>query len=637
MNISVKSASGRDPRPGRKAKPDPSAAPGSAHLELILEATDQGIYVLDALGRCTLFNRAAAAMTGWLPEEGLGRNIHELIHHTRPGGSPHPPEECSVLGVLRTGKGVHRDGDVYWRRDGTPFPAEYSSSPIIENGRTIGAVVVFMDITERRRLEKTLRDREKELRLITDAGPTLIAYVDSDCRYRWVNKTYARWVGLASEEVRGRHFREVIGEAAWRLVQPYARRALNGEVVAHEQQLPLQNGPSWVRGTFTPHHDESGEVRGFVEHAIDIGEGKEAEETYRATLNILADFDEERQNVQLLQKATLNLLEDMHDERNRLDQTQRATLNILEDFDQEKGKLRNLQQATMNLLEDVDEERRNFQLIQKATLNLLEDMNTEREKADQTQRALINILDDVEVERAKSEQSKALLESVNRELEAFSYSVSHDLRAPLRAISGFAEALMEDWAAQLDDEGKRYLGLVQDNAHKMGQLIDDLLAFSRLGRQPMTKTDFDVGTLAEAVFEELAAHRSQRHIEFIVGPVPALHADKALIQQVLVNLISNAVKFTKTREKACIEVGYRRDADRGAYYVRDNGVGFDMLYVGKLFGVFQRLHSDTEFEGTGVGLALVYRIITRHGGKVWAEGQEGHGATFYFSLPGIEK
>lgn len=317
-----------------------------------------------------------------------------------------------------------------------------------------------------------------------------------------------------------------------------------------------------------------------------------------------------------------------------LEETQRATLNILEDFDLEKEKLRMLQQATMNILEDFDEYRRNSQLIQKGTLNLMEDMNEERNKLGDTQRALLNMLEDVESERIKAEQAKALLESVNKELEAFSYSVSHDLRAPLRAISGFSQAVIEDYAPKLDDEGKRYLGLIQENAHRMGRLIDDLLTFSRLGRQQMTKSKIDIETLAKSVFEEILAQGSSHKIKFTVHPSPPVYGDNSMIRQVLVNLLSNAIKFTRSREEALIEFGYQPELGGGAYYVKDNGVGFDMQYVGKLFGVFQRLHSITEFEGTGVGLALVYRIVTRHGGRAWAEGALDQGATFYFTLPG---
>lgn len=328
---------------------------------------------------------------------------------------------------------------------------------------------------------------------------------------------------------------------------------------------------------------------------------------------------------------------EFHEHIKTLEETQRATLNILEDFDAEKGKLQMLQRATMNLLEDFDEERKQSQLFQKATLNFLEDMDTERKKSGEAQRALINMLEDIETERSNTEQAKALLESVNKELEAFSYSVSHDLRAPLRAISGFSQAIIEDCAPQLDDEGRRYLGLIQENAHKMGHLIDDLLTFSRLGRQQMKESWIDMQILAESAFEDTAAQEPGRRIKFAVHPVPPACGDTSMIRQMLMNLVSNAIKFTRTREEASIEFGYLPELSNGTYhtyYVKDNGVGFDMRYVNKLFGVFQRLHSATEFEGTGVGLALVYRIITRHGGRAWAEGIVDRGATFYFTLPG---
>jgi len=302
--------------------------------------------------------------------------------------------------------------------------------------------------------------------------------------------------------------------------------------------------------------------------------------------------------------------------------------------------LEETQRATLNILEDFDEERRSSQRVQKATLNLLEDVHEERYKLADTQRALLNMLEDIETERVEAErarlaaeQAKSLLETVNKELEAFSYSVSHDLRAPLRAISGFAEALMEDYAPRLDAEGRRYLGLIQANAHQMGQLIDDLLAFSRLGRQQMSETRIDMAALAKAVFGELAALTPGRQLALRIGSVPAAQGDGTLVRQVLMNLLSNAIKYTKSRSQASIEFGYLPESGGGAYYVKDNGVGFDMQYVGKLFGVFQRLHPVTEFEGTGVGLALVQRIITRHGGRVWAEGAVDQGATFYFTLP----
>jgi len=317
-----------------------------------------------------------------------------------------------------------------------------------------------------------------------------------------------------------------------------------------------------------------------------------------------------------------------------LEDMQRAMLNILEDFDEEKTRARAVQQATLNILEDFDEQRSRGAQVQQATLNILEDFEGERRNLGDTQRALMNMLEDIEEVRARLEQSRAMLESLNKELESFTYSVSHDLRAPLRAISGFAGAVVEDYGPQLDEEGREFLALIQENAHRMAQLIDDLLAFSRLGRQQVTESHVDMAALAREVFEELTAERAGRSITFTVGPVPPAQGDRALLRQVLLNLLSNAIKFTRTRPRAQIEFDYSSGPDDHAYCVKDNGVGFDMQYADKLFGVFQRLHATEAFEGTGVGLALVSRIITRHGGRVWAHGELDRGATFYFTLPG---
>jgi signal transduction histidine kinase len=227
----------------------------------------------------------------------------------------------------------------------------------------------------------------------------------------------------------------------------------------------------------------------------------------------------------------------------------------------------------------------------------------------------------------------AQLEAANKELEAFSYSVSHDLRAPLRAIDGFSRVVLEDYIDKLDDEGKRFLNIIRGNTKKMGQLIDDLLEFSRLGRQEIRTSGIDMEKLAKAVSEELKLSVPERKLKFTINTLIPAQGDQAMIRQVFVNLLSNAVKFTRPKETAVIEVDGRSEGDENIYYVKDNGVGFDMQYVNKLFGVFQRLHSSSEFEGTGVGLAIVQRIIHRHGGRVWAEGKVGEGATFYFSLP----
>lgn len=227
----------------------------------------------------------------------------------------------------------------------------------------------------------------------------------------------------------------------------------------------------------------------------------------------------------------------------------------------------------------------------------------------------------------------AELESAVKELESFSYSVSHDLRAPLRAIVGFSNILLEDYANKLDDEGKRLLNVISDNTKKMGALIDDLLALSRIGRKDIEFTTIDMNKIVDEVYKEVIAPVSGKDIEFSVDNLPPAYADPIMIHQVFFNLLSNAVKFTGPKNKAIIKFGGWTEDNENIYFVKDNGVGFDMQYAEKIFGPFQRLHTDKEFTGTGIGLAIVSRIIKRHKGRTWAEGKINEGATIYFSLP----
>ena len=239
-------------------------------------------------------------------------------------------------------------------------------------------------------------------------------------------------------------------------------------------------------------------------------------------------------------------------------------------------------------------------------------------------------------ERRLADEARARLtaevEAANRELETFSYSVAHDLRAPLRSIDGFSQALLEDWGDKLDEDGRRYLGFVRQSAQLMAQLIDDILTLAKVNRGELRSGPLDLSAIARGAYERIARGDAARKVELVIAPALRAQGDPRLLGVVFDNLLGNAWKFTSKRPDARIEVGATTRDGEPVYFVRDNGAGFDMTYASKLFGVFQRLHAAQDFEGTGIGLATVQRIVARHGGRVWAEGKVGAGATFYFTL-----
>ncbi len=257
-----------------------------------------------------------------------------------------------------------------------------------------------------------------------------------------------------------------------------------------------------------------------------------------------------------------------------------------------------------------------------------------QQRQEQVERAQAEVQrSNAQLEQRVAERT-AQLQAANQELESFSYSVSHDLRAPLRHIDGFARMLEDHAGPALDAKGRRYVTVISEAAKKMGTLIDDLLVFSRMGRQELRYGTVESGALVRQVIQELEPETNDRRLEWRLQALPPVAGDTALLRQVWLNLLGNAVKYTRTRPHALIEVGTQADGPaETVFFVRDNGVGFEPQYVGKLFGVFQRLHAETEFEGTGIGLANVRRIISRHGGRTWAAGQPDAGATFFFSLP----
>jgi len=285
----------------------------------------------------------------------------------------------------------------------------------------------------------------------------------------------------------------------------------------------------------------------------------------------------------------------------------------------ERANLSKCRQAEDNLLKI------NLELEKK-----IQERNEELLKANMLLHNRISALEQVENELKK--QARQLAQA-NKELESFSYSVSHDLRTPLRAIEGYSLMLARDINGGLNEEAKNKIEVIRDQAHKMDRLIAALLDFSRLSGQALTKTAIDMESLAAETWSEIDRISPDRNVDMHIAPLPAGYGDYNLIRQVLTNLISNAVKFTKCRQTASLAIGGHKNSTEAIYYVKDNGVGFDMKYYDKLFGIFQRLHDEDDYEGTGVGLSIVKRIVEHHGGRVWAEGKTNEGAVFSFSLP----
>lgn len=323
----------------------------------------------------------------------------------------------------------------------------------------------------------------------------------------------------------------------------------------------------------------------------------------------------------------------------RLEQKVRERTNELTTVNQQ------LEREIIERKQAEEELRKHREHLEELVAERTAELNERMAEVEQLNQTLANLLEDQQATNRDLEETARKLQDANKELEAFAYTVSHDLRAPLRAIDGFSSILLEEYAPDLSAEAAHYLQRVVDNTQQMAQLIDDLLTFSRLGRHPLQKKLIAPADIVHQVLQGLRHEQEGRQVDISVGDLPPCQVDPTLFKQVFVNLLSNALKFTRGRKVARIEVGCispshpsqaEKKEDGGCtYFVKDNGVGFDMRYSDKLFGVFQRLHHTDEYEGTGVGLAIAQRIIHRHGGRVWAEAEEDKGATFYFT-PGEE-
>jgi len=610
---------------------------------LVESIKDYAIFMLDPEGRVVTWNRGAEAIKGYRAEEIVGKHFSRFY-------APEDIEARKPDRELETATTTGRCEDEGWRvrKDGSRFWASVVITAVRDGrGKLQGFVKVTRDLSERRRVEEKLRRSEERSRQLVDSVKDYaIILLDTEGRVISWNTGAQHIKGYRSEEILGEHFSRFFTpeDAAAGIPAYHLRRAASeGQYEDEGWRVRKDGSRFWANAVLTAVRDEHGALTGFAKVTRDLTERRRADEALRVAEEYA------RLVVDLAYSAFVAI-----DQDGVITGWNRQS-EITFGWPRADAMGRELAE-TIIPPQHRDAHRRGLKHFlatgEGPVLNRVIEMTALRRDGSefpveltisplwlagrQEFTAFIRDITDRKTAEEALKRSGAALEAANAELESFSYSVSHDLRAPLRAIDGYAQALLEDHAGRLDAEGQRLLGVVRENAQRMGQLIDGLLRFARFGRQAMTMAPIDMADLARAVVDELQQGGGSALSPVTIEPLPPAMGDKTLIRQVLANLVGNAVKFSRGRPRPDVRIGARPQGAEVIYFVRDNGVGFDMRYADKLFQVFGRLHRAEEFEGTGVGLALVQRIVQRHGGRVWAESVPDRGATFHFTLPGAD-
>ncbi len=659
----------------------------------ITDHSEDIIFVKDRDSRFLFMNPAGLKQNGFTLEQILGHSDMEL----NPNAAEAATSMATDLRVMSSRQTETTEEEVSLPSGGKRVLLTTKTTRLDPNGNVIGLVGISRDITDRKRAEEALRESEERFRSLYTSMTEVVALheivTDSkgqavDYRILDINPSYTKVMGISRDRAVGALASQLYGVDKMPYLNIYDRVAATGEPASFEAFIPLLSKHFEI-SVFSPQRGH------FAIVASDISDRKQAESRLAKQQALLEGMNRILREAirceteteladkcltvaQELTGSQFGLIQELNATGNadclamtspggevcKMPQSEAAVL--LRDMPM-RGLLANVIQKGVTLLandpaahpdwaglppghpplqrflgvplkvgdrsigliglanKSSDYDSEDQEVAESVASSFVEAL--QRLRAKHHLRSLNTFLDQRVQERTTQ------LETANRELESFSYSVSHDLRAPLRAISGFAGILAEDYRQRLDDEGQRLLDTITREAKQMGQLIDDLLQFSRVGRKTMQAAEVDMRMLAQKAWLDCTAQSPGRNLQFNLRPLPVTRGDAAMLRQVWTNLISNAVKYTRPKEVAVIEISSRAGEGELVYCVKDNGVGFDPEYVGKLFNVFQRLHSESEFEGTGVGLALVQRIIRRHGGRVWAEGKPNEGATFYFTLP----
>jgi PAS domain S-box-containing protein len=652
----------------------------------VIRSMQDGFSVLDLDGVAVDVNPALCAMTGFSKEELVG---------VEPPHPYWPPEEYERIGqaLSQTLKGENKQFELtFMRKNGERFSVSVSPFAVRDrNGETVNFAATVKDITERKQAEERLRDANQKLRLHFEQTPMAVIEWNMDFQVTQWNPAAQTIFGYRPDEALGQHASFIVPEAVRPMVDGIFEALIKRAGGERSRNANISKDGTMILCEWynTPLIDEHGTVAGVASVVMDITEQTEALELLAWEKSALEAIGSSASLHPVLDQLMLSL------EKHLPGAICSVLLLDADGIHLRHGAAPSLPEAYNHLVDGLAIgpavgscgtaafEKRQVIVSDTYTDPLWADYrattgkyglracwstpifgrdgtvigtfavysHTPRRPAahelELIERAVHVVRIAIKRKHAEEEiqslnaslekrveERTAELETANKELEAFTYSVSHDLRAPLRAVDGFSRMVIEDCAADIDADGRRMLGVIRSETQRMGRLIDDLLAFSRLGRLPIELFPVDMRQLVRETFDELAAREPEREFKLDLHRLAIASGSEALIRQVWVNLLSNAVKFTRKREICEIEIGCLPGDDGDTvYYVKDNGSGFDMRHSGKLFGIFQRLHSQEEFPGTGVGLALVERIIHRHGGKIWAESEVGRGAAFYFSLP----
>jgi PAS domain S-box-containing protein len=586
----------------------------SRYARSLIEASLDPLVTISTEGKITDVNEATVQVTGVSREKLIGSDFS--TYFTDPDEARQGYQQVFKEGLVRDYPLTIR------HQSGSLTDVLYNASVYKdEKGNVLGIFAAARDVTARKKVEEQLHATSAYARSLIEASLDPQMTISSDGKITDVNHATELIAGVSREWLIGSEFPGYFTEPR-KAREGYRKVLKDGSVSNYPLALKHASGRVVdVLFNATVYRDASGKVQGIFAAARDVTETKKAAQYARSLIEASLD--------PLVTISAEGKITDVNEATIKATGIPREKL-IGTDFSDyfaqpEKAREGYLQVFKKGFVTDYP-----LTIRQKsgALTDVLYNASVYKDEKGNVLGVFAAARDNTQTKRAAEQ-----LETTNKDLEAFSYSVSHDLRAPLRAIDGFSKILMEDYGAKLDAEGKRVIAIIRDNAMQMGKLIDDLLQFSRLGRQEMQKSNIDMTDLAKAIFDDLKKGESKREISFASGTLPDAFADPTLIHQVWVNLLSNALKYTRRKKSTVIEVSAKTENGSTVYSVKDNGAGFDPRYGDKLFGVFQRLHSTDEFEGTGVGLAIVKRVIARHGGTVKAEGKPSEGATFSFSLP----